>query len=264
MRLRIEHTTTFNYDHLISEAFTEMRVCPLEGNGQHTLSFSLHTEPQDETNMYKDSFGNDVCHFSVIQPHQRLLVSSSSEVITSPYFDSEKEDLSPLDEYDFLMPTRYAPLTAEIKNFTDGFNRPGQPYETALAIMNGISERLSYQNGVTTVKTTAPEALKLGTGVCQDYAHLMLASCRCQKLLARYVSGYLYNNGFSTATHAWVDVYVPGRGWISFDPTHNCEQTERYVRVAVGRDYADVPPTCGVFVGNAREEMEVVVDVREF
>jgi transglutaminase-like putative cysteine protease len=264
MKLRIEHITTFNYDHLISEAYTEMRLRPLDGNGQHTLSFSLHTEPQDEAHMYQDSFGNDVRHFSVIQPHQRLLVASYSEVMTSPHFVSDEGALSPLDEYDFLMPTSYAPLTAEIRAFSETFAQPAQPYETALAIMHGVYQRIKYEKGVTTVNTTAPEALQLGSGVCQDFAHLMLAACRSQKLLARYVSGYLFSNGYSTATHAWVDVYIPAKGWVSLDPTHDCEQTENYVRVAVGRDYSDVPPTRGVFVGNAREEMEVTVAVRSF
>ena len=263
MRLQIEHTTTFSYDKPISEAYTEMRLCPLEGNGQHTLSFTLNTEPKDETNIYQDSFGNDVQHFSVIQAHQRLVVAACSEVITSPHFDAEKETLSPLDDYDFLMPTDYVPLTEDIKAFSAGFGQDGLPYETALAVMHGIYESMKYASGVTNVHTTAPEALALGCGVCQDFTHLMLAACRSRQLMARYVSGYLYNNGFSTATHAWVDVYIPGKGWVSFDPTHNCEQNERYVRIAVGRDYADVPPTRGVFVGNAKEEMEVVVKVQE-
>jgi transglutaminase-like putative cysteine protease len=162
------------------------------------------------------------------------------------------------------MPTTYAPLTEEICAFSESFVHKDQPYETALAIMHGVFAHLKYERGVTNVNTTAPEVLKLGCGVCQDFSHLMLAACRCQMLLARYVSGYLYNNGFSTATHAWVDVYIPDRGWVSLDPTHDCEQNERYVRVAVGRDYADVPPTRGVFVGNAKEEMEVAVTVEAF
>jgi transglutaminase-like putative cysteine protease len=261
MKLRIEHTTTFSYDHLISEAYTEMRLRPLDGSGQHTLSFSLHTEPQDEAHTYKDSFGNDVRHFSVIQPHHRLRVAATSEVITSKGYISDTASLSPLDEYDFLMPTPFAPLTEEIKAFAGSFSQT-DPFETAMASMHGVFGRLKYEKGVTTVNTTAPEALKLGRGVCQDFSHLMLAVCRSQGLLARYVSGYLFNHGDSTATHAWVDVFIPGKGWVSFDPTHNREQTEQYVRVAVGRDYADVPPTRGVFLGNAKEEMEVIVNVQ--
>ncbi len=101
----------------------------------------------------------------------------------------------------------------------------------------------------------------LRRGVCQDFTHVMLAACRSQGLAARYVSGYLYNNGHTAASHAWVDVYLPGQGWASLDPTHNRAQTEQYVRVAIGRDYADVPPTRGVFKGKAKETLEVKVYV---
>jgi transglutaminase-like putative cysteine protease len=86
-------------------------------------------------------------------------------------------------------------------------------------------------------------------------------ACRSAGLAARYVSGYLYNGEQTAASHAWVDVHIPGRGWLSLDPTHNCEQSGRYVRVAIGRDYADVPPTRGVFKGNAKETMAVAVSV---
>jgi transglutaminase-like putative cysteine protease len=97
--------------------------------------------------------------------------------------------------------------------------------------------------------------------VCQDFTHIMLAAFRSQGLPARYVSGYLYNNGHTAASHAWVDVHVPGQGWLSLDPTHNRPQTGQYVRVALGRDYADVPPTRGVFKGPGKETLEVKVTV---
>lgn len=264
MKLRIEHTTTFTYDQLISEAYTEMRLRPLDGNGQHTLAFNLRTEPLDEALMYKDRFGNDVRHFDVIQPHQRLIVSAHSEVMTPLRFVSEGEALSPLDQFDFLMPTPFATFTAQISEIAAALSVRGNPYETALSIMRGVYGLLKYTKGATNVNTNAAEALALGKGVCQDFSHLMLAACRSQLLPARYVSGYLYNNGYSTATHAWVDVFISQFGWVSFDPTHNREQTEHYVRVAVGRDYADVSPTRGVFVGNAKEEMDVMVAVKEF
>lgn len=112
--------------------------------------------------------------------------------------------------------------------------------------------------------TSADEALQLGRGVCQDFAHLLLAACRCEGILARYVSGYLYDpslHGDDVASHAWVDVFDDDRGWVSLDPTHDREQTEAYVRVAVGRDYAEVPPTRGVYKGTASETLEVRVAI---
>ena len=263
MRLKIEHITTFMYDRLISEAYTEMRLKPLDADGQRCLSFSLVTEPQDAVLKYTDHFGNDVHHFDVIQPHQKMIVAATSEVLTPDTFFTESSSLSPLEEFNYLSPTVYAPHTAELVRFSYAL-RSDNPIETAFAIMRALHTTLVYEKGATDVKTTADQALSLGRGVCQDFSHIMLAACRTQQLPARYVSGYIYNNGHTAASHAWVDVLIPGRGWISLDPTHNREQTSQYVRVAVGRDYADVPPTRGVFKGNAKEKMDVNVSVTVF
>ena len=261
MRLKIEHVTTFSYDQPISEAYTEMCLRPLDGFGQHCLSFALNTEPHDERLNYTDRFGNDVSHFDVIQPHSRLVVAASSEVMTPDQFFQACTALSPLDEYDYLQGTAYAPLAGEIVQFAVSEHGAAGAQATAIALMERIHAALQYEPGATDVSTTAAEALALGRGVCQDFSHLMLAACRSQGIPARYVSGYLYNNGQRAASHAWVDVYLDGQGWVSLDPTHNREQTGEYVRVAIGRDYADVPPTRGIFIGNAHETMDVSVTV---
>jgi len=263
MRLRIEHTTTFSYDHPINEAYTEMRLKPLDADGQRCISFKLTTEPQDEVLQYADHFGNDVRHFDVIQSHQKLMVSAVSEVLTSESYKADSTDLLPVDEFNYLSPTEYAPHTKDLIAFSASHKVSDAPLETALNFMKTMHEMLVYEKGATDVKTTADKALSLGRGVCQDFSHIMLAVCRIQSIPARYVSGYLYNNGHTAASHSWVDVLVPERGWVSLDPTHNREQTGQYVRVAVGRDYADVPPTRGVFKGNAKETMDVEVSVGE-
>ena len=261
MRLRIEHVTTFTYDHPISEAYTEMRLRPLSSNGQHVVAFTLITEPHDEVLMHVDRFGNDVRHFDVIHPHQRLMVSATSEVLTPEALISDMAPLSPLDEFDYLSPTDYAPLTANIVHFAAAHAVLDDPAATALALMHALYDSIRYEKGATDVTTTADEALDLGRGVCQDFSHIMLAACRSRGLPARYVSGYLFNNGHSAASHAWVDVHLAGSEWLSLDPTHDCAQSAEYVRVAIGRDYADVPPTRGIFKGNAKEKMDVRVTI---
>ncbi len=261
MRLRIEHKTTFSYDHPISEAYTEMRLRPLDGHGQHCLSFVLTTEPRDETARYKDRFGNDVRHFDVIQPHQQLVVAAASDVLTPDQFFAPVAQISPLDEFDFLSASHYTAFNAEISAFAAAQIVSSDAQTNALALMEAVYKLVKYEKGATDVSTTAGEVLNLKHGVCQDFSHLMLAACRSQNISCRYVSGYLYNNGHTAASHAWVDVFIPNHGWISLDPTHNCPQTGQYVRVAIGRDYADVPPTRGIFVGNAKETMEVSVRV---
>jgi transglutaminase-like putative cysteine protease len=131
--------------------------------------------------------------------------------------------------------------------------------------MREVHRALAYTPGATTVKTTAEEALASGRGVCQDFAHLMIAACRALDLPARYVSGYVFSprRGTSAASHAWADVFVAARGWIALDPTHDSPQTDHYVRLAVGRDYADVTPTRGVYKGAGKETMAVDVRVEK-
>ncbi len=256
MRFRIEHTTAFHYDTYISEAYTEMRLRPLDTGGQRCLSFSLVTEPRDEVLSYADRFGNQIHHFDVLQPHNRLVVSAVSDVVTPAGFVPDRADLTQVDEYDYLQPTSLAPFTRELA----ALGQPGQlGIEHAMRLMADVHQALIYTKGSTTVSTTAAQALMLGKGVCQDYTHIMLAACRANGLPARYVSGYVYIEGRTAATHAWVDVYLAGYGWLSLDPTHNRPQNDHYVRVAVGRDYADVPPTRGVFTGQAKEHMDVLV-----
>ena len=260
MRLRIEHHTRFSYDQPVSEAYAEMRLKPLDSDGQRCLSFRLATEPHGEVARYKDRFGNDVRFFDVLNSHEYLVVSAFSEVLTPDAFTPESAALSPLDEHDYAMPTPYTEATARVEALAasvGAVNPGGAP----LALMEAVRRALHYERGATDVTTTADGALGLGRGVCQDFAHVFIAACRRRGLLARYVSGYLFDDGRTAASHAWADVLVPGAGWVSLDPTHASPQTSRYVRVAVGRDYADVPPTRGVYTGNARESLDVVVTV---
>ena len=262
MHLRVEHTTEFSYDGSIAEAYTELRLRPLEGGGQHCSSFRLTTEPFGlRVREYHDHFGNDVHHFDVLESHERLAVTAVSSVMTPAAFATVAEPLSPLEFHDYLSPTDYAPFTG-VWDFASEHAGPGNHPQRAREIMDAVRGRLVYDPEATDVQTRADEVLALGRGVCQDFAHVMLATCRSVGIPARYVSGYLYDPkllGDNAASHAWVDVWDEATGWISLDPTHDREQTEAYVRVAVGRDYADVPPTRGVYKGVAQETLSVRV-----
>jgi transglutaminase-like putative cysteine protease len=265
MRIRIRHDTVFTYDAPVIEAYMEMRLRPLDTGGQRCESFAMTTDPAGDVLGYVDRFGNTVRHFDTIAPHERLVVSTSSEVSTPESFLERRRELSPLDRYDYLQPTVYAPSTPEVQALARGGAVPGDEAATVSALMAAVHGALEYASGSTTVKTTAAEALADGRGVCQDFAHLMIAACRALGLPARYVSGYLLDarRGSPAASHAWCDVFVAGQGWRSLDPTQGAEQSDHYVRVAVGRDYADVPPTRGVFTGAGEETMAVHVQVEE-
>jgi transglutaminase-like putative cysteine protease len=267
MRLRIEHTTSFSYDEPISEAYTELRLHPLDTISQRCLSFKLLTEPRGDVMHYSDRFRNLVHHFDALESHEQVVVRALSEVVTGDRFIDDQRELSPLDEFDYLGATTYAPQDEAILAFVAPHIVDDDSNATALRLMNALYTSMKYERGATDVRTTAIEALSLGRGVCQDFAHVMLAAARCASIPSRYVSGYLYSanaNGdgpANAASHAWVDVFTNERGWVSLDPTHGCEQTNDYVRVAVGRDYADVPPTRGVFKGKAKENLSVNVKV---
>jgi transglutaminase-like putative cysteine protease len=265
VRLRITHTTTFEYDRPVIEAYMEMRLRPLDAGGQRCESFRMVTHPAGEVFGYRDRFGNNVRHFDTIAPHDRLVVSAWSDVSTNDAFVDPEQDLSPLDSFDYLQPTECAPVDEPLRVFARRHLVKKDGVATARAVMAAVHDALDYAPGTTTVKTTAAQALALGRGVCQDFAHVMIAACRALGQPARYVSGYVFapRRGTAAASHAWVDVFVPGRGWLSLDPTHAAAQDGSYVRLAVGRDYADVPPTRGVYKGTSGEAMKVDVQVEQ-
>jgi transglutaminase-like putative cysteine protease len=265
MKLRIQHTTVFAYDLPISEAYTEMRLAPMDNAGQRRMLFHLFTEPHGEVIRYTDRYQNEVHYFDVLQPHEKLKVTATSEVHTAESFIDEQRELPPLDKYDYLTHSAYAPESEVFRELVDSCVNWDDPMKTVLALMEKVHQSLKYERGATDVKTKADEALRIGRGVCQDYSHVMIAACRTIGLPVRYVSGYLHSprapESSNAASHAWVDVFVPDARWISLDPTHNCQQNANYVRVAIGRDYADTPPTRGVYKGNSTEKLEVAVKV---
>jgi len=257
--LRVEHTTELRYDAPIAEAYTELRMRPLEGGGQHCSAFRLTTDPPAlRVREYRDHFGNDVHHFDVLESHDRLAVTAVSEVWTPLQLVTDRDAPTPLERHDYLHPTDFSPFAESVREFAAGNSGPHE-------LMHAVHAELVYETGATDVQTRADEVLSLGRGVCQDFAHVMLAACRCTGVAARYVSGYLYDQtlvGDNAASHAWVDVWDEERGWLALDPTHDREQTEAYVRVAVGRDYDDVPPTRGVYTGQAHETLSVRVGLQ--
>jgi transglutaminase-like putative cysteine protease len=213
---------------------------------------------------YRDPFGNGVHHFDVLESHDRLAVTAVSEVTTAAVFVNGRHAPTPLELHDFLHPTEYAPFSEGIRAFAARHAGDGGRAGGRVLVSGGRGE-LAYVPGSTGVQTRADEVLTLGRGVCQDFAHVLLAACRSAGIPARYVSGYLYDPTVPderAASHAWVDVWDDEAGWLALDPTHDREQTEAYVRVAVGRDYADVPPTRGVFKGSADETLAVQVSLR--
>jgi transglutaminase-like putative cysteine protease len=173
------------------------------------------------------------------------------------------------DYYEALAPsplTEPSPLLLELAQSWD-IRRRADPLTLLREINTRIYTSFEYVQEATRVDSPIDHALGIGQGVCQDFTHIMLALGRQVGIPCRYVSGYLFHRvkdpdrAAEDAMHAWVEAWLPGLGWVGFDPTNNTIAAERHIRVAVGRDYADVPPTRGVFKGDGDSELSVAVQV---
>jgi transglutaminase-like putative cysteine protease len=273
MLLSIEHRLAFAYDVYISESFLELRVQPKTDVHQTLHTFTLAVGPPTRVDRYTDWNENVVHHFNVARYHNRIEVVSRSIVATHPAGAAldAATDVLPLGDPpyplgDFLRlrgpVERSATLEAFVRELAP---TPAATLgEVVRAVGSQIQGRFTYQKDVTRYDSTTEDFLRLGAGVCQDFTHLMLAVLRVLGIPARYVSGYLHltPRNEPAQSHAWIEFWSPTRGWVPFDPTHDCEIDERYVVVAHGRDYDDVPPNKGIYRGNAHETLRAEVRTR--
>jgi len=267
MRLEIVHSTRYRYSGPIAETVMEVRLRPMDGNGQRCLEFSLELSHGVRARSYVDGFGNQVHYFNLVKPHSGLTVLSRSTVETglAPDADSGEELVQ-----DFL---RFRPPVKDVEGVRDLARRhsiadlaSAATLESALDELTlAISHEFTYDRTVTNVYSSVDDVLALRAGVCQDFAHLFIAVARAMGVPARYVSGYIHTPGekMVAASHAWAEAWVAGRGWIGFDATHPVRTTPHHVRLAVGRDYTDAAPTRGVYVGSALGAMTISVKTRE-
>ncbi|MFI4976540.1 MAG: transglutaminase domain-containing protein [Caulobacterales bacterium] len=284
MLLEIRHVTQYHYDEPVRESVMELWMQPQKTATQRLVSFELQLDPHAQLFSYADSFGNAVYHFDVPQAHERLDIVARSAVETQEApalpgvldrgeWDRLRSDFVRGECFDFLRPHGYATTTPALHKFADDHELDAMkhfdPLTAARKLNEAIYSAFDYEAGVTKVDSHIDDALKERRGVCQDFAHTMIAICRGWGLPARYVSGYLFTNRADggdrsdpDATHAWVEVFMPSLRWVGFDPTNNTLTGERHVAVAVGRDYADVPPSRGVFKGEAESQLAVGVSVR--
>lgn len=268
MKLEVVHSTLFRYSGPIAETVMEVRLRPMDGLGQRCLEFELDVSSGVKPRSYLDGYGNNVHYFNLVRPHSRLSVTSRSVVETGGKPDDDPgEDLV----QDFL---RFRPPVKDVAGVRQLAGRhkiadpsSGPAVEQALDELTlAISRDFAYDRAVTNVYSAVDEVLALRAGVCQDFAHLLIAVARAMGVPARYVSGYIHqpgDSGTTTASHAWAEAWVPGRGWIGYDATHPVRTSEHHVRLAVGRDYSDAAPTRGIYVGSAMGTMVVRVSTRE-
>jgi transglutaminase-like putative cysteine protease len=276
----VRHITTFSYEPAVRESIMEVRLQPRTEGDQRCLSFTLRLEPQANVMQYRDFLGNTVHHFDIAAAHTRVVVTaeSSVEVQTSPTLRAaDCGDWTDLDAqvtsgdyWEMLLPSHFAHPTQLLEELGKSLHceRRGNALELLSEINTAIYSLFAYVPRSTKVDSPIDEALKARQGVCQDFAHIMIALVRQLKIPCRYVSGYMFHRdekqkdrSVEGASHAWVEALVPRLGWVAFDPTNNLVGADRHIRVAVGRDYADVPPTRGVYKGDAQSELSVAVTV---
>jgi transglutaminase-like putative cysteine protease len=280
MRYTVRHVTRFTYDQPIAESVMEARMQPRSDGTQRCLRFGLSTAPASRVLMYEDHDGNIVHHFNIPARHARLTVTAEALVDTE--LPAALPECLPSDAWDrldaigqsgecweYLAPSTFAEPTPLLREFVTTLGPPRQvdPLTLARRMSAVMWNEFEYSPRATRVDSPIDEALAAKRGVCQDFAHIFIAAARVLGLPCRYVSGYLFHEvgvgGRSTdgATHAWTEVLLPDCGWVGVDPTNNSMARERHIRVAVGRDYADVPPTRGVFKGGTAVRNELAVSV---
>jgi transglutaminase-like putative cysteine protease len=277
MLLRLLHRTTFVYAGEVRDSYNEVRLRPADDHTQACRDFTLHLEPGAETSEYTDFYGNVIIHFDIPSKHRKLVIESRADVVTVPNGSRAAIPEVPFPDLvrseeremvaEFLTDSQYVPLEVELwREAQDALaDGRGDVWGDVNRIGRHVFGALAYKPNVTGVHTHAGDALKLRAGVCQDFAHVMIGMCRNADIPARYVSGYFLNAhrrpGEVEASHAWMEAFVPGYGWAAYDPTHDRPADDRYVKLAVGRDYADIRPVSGTYRGAPAKELKVEVTV---
>jgi transglutaminase-like putative cysteine protease len=276
----IRHITRFRYTAPVRESVMELRMQPRSEGPQTLRSFQIATSPRAQLYAYTDHLGNAVYHFNVLRSHSELRINVQAVIEMDKM--AEAPDAADaveweryngpnlaLEHHDLLEPSKFARPSPSLADFVarHDLQKPkGDPLSALKALSASIYGAFEYEIGVTEVHSPIEHALAEGRGVCQDFAHIMIAIARGWGIPARYVSGYLHHGkskdrSREDATHAWVEAWLPSFGWLGFDPTNNIVAGERHIRAAVGRDYADVPPTRGTFKGEADSELAISVSV---
>jgi len=278
----IRHFTRYRYSHYVWQSMMEVRMHPRSEGTQRCFVFQLSVNPRARIFGYTDFYGNLVHHFDLPSRHGQLTIISDAlvnidgqpsvpEVMEYEGWRDLEQLVEKNDYWDMLMPSHFARSSPELEELSVEIGATERNGRSPLAflrdIASGVHRSFSYVKKSTAVNSPIEDTLRSRQGVCQDFAHIMIALVRNAGIPCRYVSGYLYHSNENShpsadgATHAWVEALLPSIGWVGFDPTINRLAGENHIRTAIGRDYADVPPTMGVMKGKADTQLQVRVRV---
>jgi transglutaminase-like putative cysteine protease len=265
LEFTILHQTTYRYPSKIHESYTVCHLQPLSDATQYCTKYELHIAPAARVFTHVDRFGNQVQNFAVLPEHDLLSITARSSVATVRAAEPEPNpgvtreilvsDPNYASLYDYLRESTYIAFGPELRAFASLVGSPeddlGGWFEQA---GHAVKTGFTYNKSSTSVHTTVDESIRLRGGVCQDFTHTLVALCRFHAIPARYVSGYIFSGQESgilgaEASHAWCEAYLPPFGWVGYDPTNDQRIDDRFVKIAVGRDYRDVSPVRGVYKG---------------
>jgi len=272
----IHHVTKYEYDRPVKESVNEIRIYPLLGHDQEILFHELNITGNPDILLINDYWNNRTGMFNLMPSHQEMIIESKLIVRTlgvvksaatlNGSFEKLADEVSSNLALLELSSMEEPNLINEIKLITDEIKTP--PDSVAKVVENCctyIYKNFRYLKGITNIETTPKEILHLRSGVCQDFTHIMLEILRSLSIPCRYVSGYICpnKNGMrgEGATHAWVEVWIPGFGWCGIDPTNNIWTSTQHVKLAVGRNFNDCSPIKGTFKGPAKQSLSVYVSV---
>lgn len=244
------------FENEVDMHYFSLKCIPLQNELQQINHLDFKMSPYTSLSQSKDSFGNHLYTGCIQKPHNHFYfhVEGQAMVQEGPCMD---ENLVSLYKY----PSQYTQLEGDLKMYYEALKIPlfDHALDKALFLMEDLSYQMYYETRCTDIHTTAAEAFEMRRGVCQDYAHILLALCRGAQIPARYVVGFMVGEG---ETHAWVEVYSDGL-WYGLDPTNNTCVDATYIKLVVGRDYGDCNIDKGLFYGNTSQRQEIMVRVEE-
>jgi transglutaminase-like putative cysteine protease len=281
MTYRTIHTTTYRYEQPVSQSISEARLTPRSFDRQRAIETGVVVQPDFATmETRRDYFGNDVTTIALFGTHDRFVVTATSLVETGlrPAWEmpvvpwesvrnllAAPANAETIAASEFVFDSPYVPWVKATADYARTTFRPGRPLvESLRELKHRVHDEFVYKPESTSIEIPLQEVMDKRHGVCQDFAHVMIGAIRSVGLAARYVSGYLRSGADvqgAEASHAWVSAYVPGAGWLDFDPTNDVMPTDGHVTVGWGRDYGDVTPLKGVALGGAGQTVEVEVRV---
>ncbi|GAC1422945.1 MAG: transglutaminase family protein [Flavisolibacter sp.] len=273
---KILHITKYDYEKLVSESVNEIRIYPFQSSEQEVLHHELHITGSPQIHTYFDYWQNKTGVFNLIAPHKELLIEShliirataSAELTVN--FEAGFERLEEVLVNDIKMVELSTPDSVLLQDRIQEMVKEIYVEGKGIAATVGdcctyIFENFNYIKGITDIETTVDEVLEKKAGVCQDFAHVMLQVLRTLKIPTRYVSGYICPNKDGMrgegATHAWVEAWIPPKGWAGIDPTNNVWVTNKHIKLALGRNFKDCTPVKGAFKGAAHQKLSVYVSV---